>query len=188
MRLWGQLFTLLSLLLRQNVLMVVQGALLTGRPGKVSSTKGISAAFLECLAAINPEATCAATRVIADSLDAELYDQERQYVQEQTVDGLSFVHLLSIIFSPWVHNTTSLPPKFRNVMINYQTYPAAIFYACTTGDVADAVQCANQFHIKVSAASGRHGFVGAALPTGYLAIDLSYLNKVSQACQHRVVP
>ncbi|EWM20212.1 fad linked oxidase domain protein [Nannochloropsis gaditana] len=152
MRLWGQLFTLLSLLLRQNVLMVVQGALLTGRPGKVSSTKGISAAFLECLAAINPEATCAATRVIADSLDAELYDQERQ-----------------------------------NVMINYQTYPAAIFYACTTGDVADAVQCANQFHIKVSAASGRHGFVGAALPTGYLAIDLSYLNKYAMSADNSTI-
>ena len=47
-------------------------------------------------------------------------------------------------------------------MINYQTYPAAIFYACGTGDVVDAVQCANKFEVKISPASGRHGSVGAA--------------------------
>jgi FAD/FMN-containing dehydrogenase len=65
-------------------------------------------------------------------------------------------------------------------MINFQTHPVAIFYACDTADVADAVQCANKFHVKVSPASGRHGFVGAALPTGYLAIDLRHLNEVSE--------
>jgi len=58
---------------------VVQGALLASRSGKSVSGKGTNTAFLDCLAAISP-ATCAAPRVVAESLDAQLYAQDRQYV------------------------------------------------------------------------------------------------------------
>ena len=59
---------------------VVQGALLASRSGNSVSGKGTNTAFLDCLAAISPASTCAAPRVVAESLDAQLYAQDRQYV------------------------------------------------------------------------------------------------------------
>ena len=70
---------LLGLLLVPKIALV-QSALLAFQSGKSVSGKSTNTAFLECLAAISPASTCAAPRVVAESLDAQLYAQDRQYV------------------------------------------------------------------------------------------------------------
>ena len=63
-----------------GLLLLAQSALLASASGRGWSGKGTNTAFLECLAAISPASTCAAPRVVAESLDAQLYAQDRQYV------------------------------------------------------------------------------------------------------------
>lgn len=69
-------------------------------------------------------------------------------------------------------------PACRTFNSRIQQYPAAIVYASTTADVAAAVSCATRYGVRVSPACGRQGFQGAAVPDGYLVVDVSNLDAV----------
>eukprot|EP00775_Hariotina_reticulata_P006546 gene6546-6772_t len=55
--------------------------------------------------------------------------------------------------------------------------PAAVFFAYSTADVAEAVKCAAASGIKASPAAGRQSFEGSAVQDGALTIDLSNMTQ-----------
>jgi|TARA_B110000503_G_scaffold54375_1_gene87315 hypothetical protein len=63
--------------------------------------------------------------------------------------------------------------------VQYQRYPAAIFYALDTSQVQAAVISALELNLRISPAGLRNSFLSMATPDDYVVIDLSLMRSVS---------
>jgi FAD/FMN-containing dehydrogenase len=67
----------------------------------------------------------------------------------------------------------------RVVFTNFWNTPSAVVYARSAAEVAAAVTCGVKWSVRVSAASGRHSYLGQSVPDGMLVVDLSNMTHVS---------